>query len=131
MATEPLSDVHTATERDGNERPRSAWWAEVALGVVCSGTAAVFALGYTAIGPFSDVIIIYPTVVSVAYLALASLLALVFLQAGFRHSPWSGSPDGGESGWTAGPSGVDEPAVSRSRMTSRTPGRSDERGEDR
>lgn len=120
--------MYIAPEQGRQERSRSAWWAELALGTVCSGTAAGFALAHTAFGPFSDVVITYPVVVSVAYLAFASLLGLVFLRTGFEHAPWRGDEAGVEP---AGPPRTDGGTVRGSQSTHRTSDRPRERDGDR
>lgn len=131
MATKPMSDAYAATERGTNQSPRSAWWAELALGTVCSMTAVAYALGNTAIGPFSNVIITHPSFVSVAYLVLASCLGLVFIRAGYRHSPWGGESNAAEHDGTVDLSEIDEVVVSRPHRGGRPAGRSGERDGDR
>ncbi len=102
MATERVSKRHAVTTEQGTEQPPgpesgSVWWVELVLGAVCALTSVVFALGHTAVGPFSGVTVVYPTVVSAAYLAVASVLAVVFVGSGYRRSPWSDSSGGMES----------------------------------
>jgi hypothetical protein len=99
MATEPMSEVYAPpSEHETEQSPRpdsgSVWWAELAFGGACSLTAVGFALAHTAVGPFSAVTIVYPTVVSVAYLVLASVLALVFVRSGLRRAASFDGHDG-------------------------------------
>lgn len=108
MATEPLSDVYvTATDRETERAPKpetgSAWWAELAFGAACSFTAVGFALAHTAVGPFSEVMIVYPTVVSVAYLAFASVLSVVFVRSGLRGTRPARDPDAVDPAGTTDP----------------------------
>jgi len=88
---------HTDTGRARAIRPEtgSVWWAEVALGAMCSLTAAVVVLATTTLGPFADLTVTYGPAFTLSYLAVAAVIGLGFLASGLRSSPYlGGSPAG-------------------------------------
>lgn len=62
----------------------SVWWAELLLGLACYVAAGILVLSHTSLGPFAEVVVVYPTLVAVACVAGATCLGTVFVRASLR-----------------------------------------------